>query len=163
MDLNELLADIDGIGQFEQTTTATATRPILPEATEQAPAEEMSLPLDAPLPDQPAAEHATQPETEPVAEPMPGERSAPQAPQFSSLDLIMDIELEVQVELGQARLPLKKMIAIQPGDSFLLEGRADTPLKIFVNDRLVAYGEPLVVDGSLAVRLTELLPTGTEG
>ena len=163
MDLNDLLAEVDGIGQFEQAAAATATQPILPERTEHAPAEEMSLPVNAPLPVQPTVERITLPETEQVTEPMRSEHIAPQAPQFSSLDMIMDIELEVLVELGQARLPLKKMIAIQPGDNFLLEGRADTPLKIFVNEQLVAYGEPLVVDGSLAIRLTELLPTRTEG
>lgn len=163
MDLNDLLAEVDGIGQFEQTAAATATRPLLSEHSEQAPEREMSLPMSAPLPTQPTVERITLPATEPILEPMRSERTTPQAPQFSSLDMVMDIELEVLVELGQARLPLKKMIAIQPGDNFLLEGRADTPLKIFVNDQLVAYGEPLVVDGSLAIRLVELLPTGTEG
>jgi len=171
MDLNDLLAEVDGIGQFEQAAAATATRPLLSERSEHTPDGEMSLPLNAPLPIQPTVERITLPTAEPISGPLPAaarepqrsERIAPHAPQFSSLDLIMDIELEVMVELGQARLPLKKMIAIQPGDNFLLEGRADTPLKIFVNEQLVAYGEPLVVDGSLAIRLVELLPTGTEG
>jgi len=159
MDLNDLLAEVDGVGH-EQIAAPAATRPvapsILPERSEHAPADEMSLPLDVSLP--PAGEQETLPAAHPQSE-----RVGVKTPQFASLDLILDVELEVLVELGQARLPLKKLIAIQSGDSFLLDGRAESPLKIFVNDQLVAHGEPLVVDGSLAVRLVELLAADVEG
>ena len=88
---------------------------------------------------------------------------APPTRKCGSLDLIMDVELAVTVELGQARIPLKKLMDIQSGDNLPLDGRADIPLKIFVNDRLVGYGEALVVDGSLAVRVVDLLAAGTGG
>lgn len=130
MDLNDLLNDIEGIGgdTFVPSTPASTPQP-----ADLAPdlAELPEAPVSIGLMDLPAG--------------------------CGSLDMIVDVELDVLVELGTARVPLKQMMQIQPGDHLALDGRADAPLKIYVNNRLVAYGEALIVDGSLAVRLLEIL------
>jgi len=134
MDLNDLLHDIEGIGG------------------------------DAFVPSTPAPQPPAPPPGELPAEPAPAACAAPAGIELldlpagcGSLDMIVDVELDVLVELGQVRVPLKQMMAIQPGDHLILDGRADAPLKVFVNNRLVAYGEALIIDGSLAIRLLELL------
>ena len=150
MDLNDLLAEIDGIGS-ERAAQDISLRTLPPAAD--APA----VPTSDPIMVQAEAPILT------TESPVVTETPAAMPHSFPSLDLILDVELEVQVELGQVRVPLKKMVSLQTGDALTLDGRADAPLKILVNDQVVAYGEPLVVDGSLAVRLVRLVPTGTEG
>jgi flagellar motor switch protein FliN/FliY len=162
MNLDELLSEVDGISApVSQRTTSTMT---LPNDAPRAPRPAVDMPAAAAIPTRtPAPETAASREPSVAVSLLDEEAPAFSLPPATSLDLIMDIELDVEVELGQLRIPLKKLMAVQPKDKFVLDGRADSPLKIFVNEQLVAYGEPLVVDGSLAVRIVELLATGTEG
>lgn len=134
MDLNELLADIDGIGG-DSFVPSKREEPIVEEA--------------------PEAIASTRSEEEITPEPVVAEASD----QMPGLNMVLDVELELTVELGQTRLPLQELAAIQPGDKIALTQHPDDHLKIFVNDRLIALGEPLVVDGALAVKIVELIST----
>lgn len=160
MDLDDLLSDIDGIGSEPHSAPAPVTATATAEVARPQRSAVGELPSVAkPEPAIPAATR----EPSVAARVLDEDAPALDYPPAPSLNLILDVELDVQVELGKLRIPLKHLMAIKPGDSFALDGRADTPLKIFVNEQMVAYGEPLVVDGSLAVRIVELLATGTEG
>ncbi|ADL07871.1 flagellar motor switch phosphatase FliY [Thermosediminibacter oceani] len=75
----------------------------------------------------------------------------------SSLDLIMDVPLEISVELGRTVKKIKEILEIGPGSIIELEKLAGEPVDILVNGKLIARGEVVVIDESFGVRITEIL------
>ncbi|MDD5369528.1 MAG: flagellar motor switch protein FliN [Anaerolineaceae bacterium] len=76
-----------------------------------------------------------------------------------SIDLLMDIPLKVSVELGRTRMTLHQALELQPGSVIELDRLAGDPVDIFVNEKLFACGEVVVVADKFAVRITELVAT----
>jgi len=74
-----------------------------------------------------------------------------------NIDLIMDIEIEAMVRLGESVMPLKDIQRLRPGSIINLDKDTDAPVELLVNDRVIAKGE-LVVVGSdhFALRITEV-------
>ncbi len=113
-----------------------------------APAEEPP----APTPPRPAAAPAPgRMELEPLA-------AAPQIRQEAGLDLLNDVNVQVRVELGSARMVVQDILKLGPGSVVPLDNEIADPINVYVNDRLVARGEVLVVNDCFAVRITEVLP-----
>ena len=75
----------------------------------------------------------------------------------SSLDLILDVPLEVTVELGRTSKTIKEILDISPGTIVELDKMAGEPVDILVNGKLVAKGEVVVIDENFGVRITEIL------
>jgi flagellar motor switch protein FliN/FliY len=90
-----------------------------------------------------------------------GEGAPPQATR--DLGLLNDIVVEVSIELGRLKLPLRDLLSVTPGAVFELDRAADAPVDILVNGRLVARGEVVVIDGELGVRVLDVLPTHGAG
>jgi flagellar motor switch protein FliN/FliY len=100
--------------------------------------------------------------------PQPEEEKAPISPEskvqaqqpvdeISNMDLLMDISLKVAVELGRTRMTLHQVLELQNGSVIELDRLAGDPVDIFINDRLIAHGELVVVDDKFGVRITELI------
>lgn len=84
--------------------------------------------------------------------------AAPASPRpEASLDLLNDVAVSLRVELGGTRLPVRDILKLGPGSVVTLDSLTGEPVNVYVNDRLVARGEVLVVDDSFAVRVTEVL------
>jgi flagellar motor switch protein FliN/FliY len=83
----------------------------------------------------------------------------PQAEQAAArnLDLLLDIPLDVTVELGATRLPLRELLALAAGSVVELGRLANEPLDVLVNGRLVARGEAVMVNEKFGVRLTDVV------
>lgn len=79
---------------------------------------------------------------------------APGAPR--DLRLLADVSLELSVQLGRVRLPLRDLLALTPGSVLELDRTAGEPVDVLVNGRLIARGEVVVVDGDFAVRISEI-------
>lgn len=78
------------------------------------------------------------------------------------LRLLADVPLELSVQLGRARLPLRELLALAPGSVLELDRTAGEPVDVLVNGRLIARGEVVVVDGDFGVRISEITdPHGT--
>lgn len=139
MDLNDLLADIDGIGSdvFIPSTTDHA----LPAPTVDSAATAV---IDAPSP---AAHTAAEPHIS--------------APCIDALAMVRDAEVTLRVELGTAHLPLRTVMTLTHGGDFALDTGPGHPLTIFVGEHRIGAGEALLIDGHLAIRITELLHTAT--
>ena len=75
----------------------------------------------------------------------------------ASLDLLNDVNVNLRVELGGTRLPVRDILKLGPGSVVTLDSLTGEPVNVFVNDRLVARGEVIVVNDSFAVRVTEVL------
>lgn len=81
----------------------------------------------------------------------------PQDNQKRELDFILDIPLDVSAELGKTRLLIKDLLQLGQGSVIELNKLAGEPLEIFVNGKLVARGEAVVVNEKFGVRLTDII------
>lgn len=72
------------------------------------------------------------------------------------LDLIMDVPLQVTVVLGRTTLMIQDLVALSEGSVLELDRLAGEPVELLVHDRLVAYGEVVVVDEQFGVRVLRL-------
>ena len=80
------------------------------------------------------------------------------SPGSANLDLVHDIPLQISAVLGQARMPLREVVSMQPGSIFELEKSNAEPIDLYVNNILIARGEVVVVDDKFAVKISELNP-----
>ncbi len=73
-----------------------------------------------------------------------------------SLGLLSDVDMEVTVELGRTTMPIRELLALQPGMVVEIERSAGAPIDVLVNGRLIARGEVVVIDEEFGVRITEI-------
>jgi len=74
-----------------------------------------------------------------------------------SIDLLMDVDLEVKIELGRTQMTIEDILRLKKGAVVELDKLAGDPVDILVNERLVARGEILVVNDNFCVRVTEII------
>ena len=80
-----------------------------------------------------------------------------QDPDKKNLEFILDIPLQVTVELGRTKLLVKDVLQLNQGAVIELSKLAGEPLDIFVNSKLVARGEAVVVNEKFGVRLVDIV------
>lgn len=73
-----------------------------------------------------------------------------------SVDLLLDVDLNLTVELGRASVPVREILQLGPGSILELDKLAGDSVDIMVNGRLIARGEVVVVDENFGVRVTEI-------
>jgi len=76
----------------------------------------------------------------------------------SNIDLLMDINLRVVVELARTQMQLRQVMDLQDGSVVELDRLAGEPVDVYINDRLFAKAEVIVVDDNFGIRITELIP-----
>jgi flagellar motor switch protein FliN/FliY len=74
-----------------------------------------------------------------------------------SIDLIKDVQLQISVEVGRARMTIQDILQLGQGSVLELEKLAGEPLDIFVNGKHIAKGEAVIVNEKFGVRLTDIL------
>ncbi len=74
-----------------------------------------------------------------------------------NLDLVMDIPIQLTVELGRTRMPIRNLLQLAQGSVVELNELAGEPLDVFVNGCLVAQGEVVVVNEKFGIRLTDII------
>ena len=77
--------------------------------------------------------------------------------QVSSIDLLRNVELNVKIELGRSRMLVEDVLKLGEGSVVELDKLAGDPVDVFVNDRLVARGEVLVLNDNFCVRINEIV------
>jgi flagellar motor switch protein FliN/FliY len=73
------------------------------------------------------------------------------------LDLLLDIPLQLSVELGRTKLLVKEVLQLNQGSVVELNKLAGEPLDVYVNSKLVARGEAVVVNEKFGIRLTDIV------
>lgn len=73
------------------------------------------------------------------------------------MDFLLDIPLQITVELGRTRMLIKDLLQLSQGSVVELEKLAGEPMEIFINNKLVARGEVVVVNEKFGVRLTDII------
>ncbi|MFL2120276.1 flagellar motor switch phosphatase FliY [Marinilactibacillus psychrotolerans] len=109
---------------------------------------------------QSVAETARKPETDSVSVQKPqfqeleqnGIKSAPR-----NLDLIMDVPLDFSVVLGKSKKTIRDILSLGTGSVVELDKMTDEPLEIYVNGKLIAEGEVVVINESFGIRITNIL------
>lgn len=74
-----------------------------------------------------------------------------------NLNLILDIPLKVTVELGRTKMPVSELLNLTQGSVIELSKLAGEPMEVYVNDKLIARGEAVVVNEKFGVRLTDII------
>ncbi len=77
--------------------------------------------------------------------------------EVATLDLLRDVDLDLKIELGRTHMYLEDVLKLKKGSVVPLDKLAGDPVDIFVNGRLVARGEVLVLNDNFCVRVTELV------
>ena len=81
------------------------------------------------------------------------------SPEKESMELIMDVPLEITVELGRTKKYIKDILEFSPGTILELDKLAGEPVDILVNGKYIAKGEVVVIDESFGVRITDIIST----
>jgi flagellar motor switch protein FliN/FliY len=97
---------------------------------------------------------AAPPAPEPPAAPEPPPRQDGAEP---GLDLVRDIPLTVNVELGRALKEISEILEFGVGAVVVLDKLAGDPVEVFANGKLIARGEVVVIDENYGVRITEIV------
>ncbi len=77
--------------------------------------------------------------------------------QSRNIDLILDVPLELSVILGRAQKSIKEVLALEPGSIVELNKYAEEPLDIYVNGKLIAQGEVVVLDEKFGIRINSIV------
>lgn len=78
-------------------------------------------------------------------------------PQMKNLEFIMDIPLQLTVELGRTKMLVRDVLQLNQGSVVELTKLAGEPLDVFVNSKLVARGEAVVVNDKFGIRLLDIV------
>jgi flagellar motor switch protein FliN/FliY len=73
------------------------------------------------------------------------------------LDMILDIPVQLTIELGRTKLPIRNLLHLAQGSVVELDRLAGEPLDVLVNGTLIAQGEVVVVNDKFGIRLTEVI------
>ena len=130
------------------------------------PFDEMAAMMQAAI-DEEKAEvvNAPPPPPAPVAPPPPGS-APPDLPSFDAaiagidpnrVTMLNDVKLRVKIELGRARMLVEDVLKLGEGAVVELDKLAGDPVDVYVNDRLVARGEVLVLNDNFCVRISDVI------
>ena len=102
-----------------------------------------------------------------AATPAPGEAvpaaftslaaSNPVSPSAHDIQMILDIPVQLTVELGRTRVPIRNILQLGEGSVVELEAMAGEPMDVLVNGFLIAQGEVVVVNDRFGIRLTDIV------
>ena len=82
---------------------------------------------------------------------------APSTVASGRLDMILDIPVQVTVELGRSKIPIRNLLQLAQGSVVELDRLAGEPLDVLVNGCLIAQGEVVVVNDKFGIRLTDVI------
>jgi flagellar motor switch protein FliN/FliY len=100
------------------------------------------------------APHAKSAAFDEFRKPSPGEVAGGGKP---DMDFILDLPLDVSVELGRSKLQIRELLQLGQGSVIELERTAGEPADIFVNHKLMAKGEVVVINEKFGIRLIEII------
>jgi flagellar motor switch protein FliN/FliY len=75
----------------------------------------------------------------------------------TNMEMLLDIEIPISVRMGSAKLFLKDILGLGPGNIVELDQNADDSIELTVNDKLIARGEVVIVDGYFGFRIKEII------
>lgn len=91
-----------------------------------------------------------------------GESSRPFSPSdneapINDINRVLDIPVQLSVELGRTKVPIKHILQLGQGSVVELDALAGEPMDVLVNGYLIAQGEVVVVNDKFGIRLTDVV------
>ena len=74
-----------------------------------------------------------------------------------NLDFLLDVYLQVSVEVGRTRMTIQDLLQLGQGSVIELSKLAGEPLDVYINNRLVARGEAVIVNEKFGIRVTDII------
>jgi flagellar motor switch protein FliN/FliY len=84
---------------------------------------------------------------------------APSAPPVGSLDMLLDVPMEISVSLGGTEIPVHRILQLAPGSVVQLDRSIEEPADLYVRDIKFATGDIVVVDGRFAIKIKQIINT----
>ena len=84
-------------------------------------------------------------------------QASPAISENKELGFLLDIPLQVSVEIGRSRILIKDLLQMQEGSIIELDKLSGEPLDLYVNSRLIARGEAVLVKDKYGIRLTDVV------
>jgi flagellar motor switch protein FliN len=75
----------------------------------------------------------------------------------ADLEAVFDVPVRISVVLGRTKMPVSELLKLDTGMVIELDRQVGEAVEIFINERLVARGEIVLVDGRLGVTMTEII------
>ena len=73
------------------------------------------------------------------------------------LDLILDIPLDISVELGRVKILVNDLLQLGQGSVIELDKEISAPVEIYINKKLIARGEVVVMEERFGIRVTDII------
>ncbi|WP_313076837.1 flagellar motor switch protein FliN [Melaminivora sp.] len=93
--------------------------------------------------------------------PLSGEAMRPSSvaadPAVHDINMVLDIPVQLSVELGRTKVPIKYILQLAQGSVVELDALAGEPMDVLVNGYLIAQGEVVVVNDKFGIRLTDVV------
>ena len=74
-----------------------------------------------------------------------------------NLDVVLDVKVNLTARLGTCELPMRETVDLAPGTVLQLDRQAKDPIELLVNNKVIAYGEVVVVDDKFGIKITSLV------
>jgi flagellar motor switch protein FliN/FliY len=75
----------------------------------------------------------------------------------ANLEVLLDVPMRLSVELGACQMPVREVLQLAVGSVVQLDKPAEAPLDLYVNKKLIARGEVVVVEDRFGIKITEVL------
>ena len=86
-----------------------------------------------------------------------GAEAKPEGSDFGEIEKLLDLKLQIVIELGRTSMFIKDILKLSPGSIIELDKLSGDPVDIYVNDKVFAEGEVVVIDENFGVRITGLI------
>jgi flagellar motor switch protein FliN/FliY len=81
----------------------------------------------------------------------------PTPAQDDRLSIVLDVKVQLTVRLGSCQLPMREVLELSPGAIIQLNQRASDAVGLYVNEKLIALGEVVVMEENFGIKITELV------
>ena len=88
------------------------------------------------------------------------DKTEPDEEQGGNLAVLMDVQLPVAIRFGETEMVLEEIVKLGVGSVIELNSGIDQPVDLVVNNRILARGEVVTVDGFYGIRITEITSAG---
>lgn len=74
-----------------------------------------------------------------------------------NLNVILDVKVDLTVRIGSCMLPMRDVVELAEGTVLQLDQLASEPVGLYVNDKLIARGEVVVVEENFGIKITQIV------
>jgi flagellar motor switch protein FliN/FliY len=74
-----------------------------------------------------------------------------------NLNVILDVKVDLTVRIGSCMLPMRDVVELGEGTVLQLDQLASEPVGLYVNDKLIARGEVVVVEENFGIKITQIV------